>query len=112
MFPPFNTEFTDWLKLSHYENLNEIIFSKTDYGEDLKMRALEEIKKDPSFQNEKIRSIISEEMTKELISSLLNLENNNLNNEKENNKKKKNKKKKKIFWKIKIKRRRRRRRRN
>jgi len=41
MFPPFNTEFTDWLKLSHYENLNEIIFSKTDYGEDLKMRALE-----------------------------------------------------------------------
>jgi len=41
MFPPFNTEFTDWLKLSHYENLNEIIFSKTDYGEELRMRALE-----------------------------------------------------------------------
>ncbi|CAK5083471.1 unnamed protein product [Meloidogyne enterolobii] len=41
MFLPFKEEFTNWLKHMHYENLNEIIFSKTDYGEELRMRALE-----------------------------------------------------------------------
>uniref|UniRef100_A0A1I8BAB2 Uncharacterized protein n=1 Tax=Meloidogyne hapla TaxID=6305 RepID=A0A1I8BAB2_MELHA len=81
-------EFINWLHLEHNGHLNELIFVENDYGEELKMKAIEEISKDPLWQKLEYRRFISKEMASDLITRLNNLKNNNSNS---NEKQKENK---------------------